>query len=64
MNNSLYEEVKNDLAERKCDTCAGSGKCNDAELGDIFFRTWICKSCDGNGFKHSVSFILVENESA
>ncbi len=59
---SSYSKVSEQLLEIKCDTCKGSGKCDDAEPGDIYFSTWVCKSCNGNGFKHSVEFTLVENE--
>lgn len=60
--NSAYEEVKLQLEKAKCPTCTGIGKCNDAEIGDIYFGIWVCKSCDGNGFKQGVKFLLVENE--
>jgi DnaJ-class molecular chaperone len=43
----LREELKN----RTCPTCHGLGHCDDADLGDIFYRTWTCPDCNGTGLK-------------
>lgn len=45
-----YEKALKELKERKCQECHGSGKQNDADLGDISFNEWICTTCKGTGF--------------
>ena len=48
---SIYEEQLAWLESKKCEHCHGSGRCNDAEPGDIFCREWVCTVCNGTGFK-------------
>lgn len=48
---SEYEKQKAELESRKCDTCKGSGECDDADLGDISYNTWTCEDCKGTGLK-------------
>ena len=38
------------LGRCKCKSCKGSGESNDAELGDMYYQTWVCVSCDGKGW--------------
>jgi len=33
----------------KCETCGGTGKCNDADFGDVSFNEWTCPKCKGRG---------------
>lgn len=35
--------------EQKCGKCYGLGKLDDADLGDISYRTWDCDKCHGTG---------------
>ncbi len=44
-----YEKLKAELEKKRCKACGGSGVCDDADLGDIFFRTWKCPNCNGTG---------------
>lgn len=44
-----YEELESKLKRIKCKNCHGSGKCDDAEPGDISFREWSCPECNGTG---------------
>jgi DnaJ-class molecular chaperone len=30
-----------------CATCHGTGKCDDADLGDIYYNEWPCPNCAG-----------------
>ena len=34
----------------KCKKCGGTGKCDDAEPGDISFNEWDCEKCNGKGY--------------
>ena len=45
---TYYEELVK-LEARKCKTCHGTGKCDDAGLGDIFYNEWECPNCHGAG---------------
>lgn len=47
---SKYEEALKELKNKRCETCNGSGKQDDADLGDISFNTWTCTTCNGSGF--------------
>ncbi|MFG6500195.1 hypothetical protein [Sulfitobacter sp. 1A15106] len=31
-----------------CGTCEGLGELDDADCGDISFRTWVCPACSGS----------------
>lgn len=44
-----YQDEKRKLEARKCKTCDGIGKCDDADFGDIWFREWDCADCNGTG---------------
>lgn len=46
---SEYYDAYGELAEAQCTKCQGSGKCDDADPGDISFREWTCPSCKGTG---------------
>jgi hypothetical protein len=48
---NAYHMLKEELELRKCETCRGLGTCDDADLGDISYNTWQCKSCYGTGLK-------------
>jgi DnaJ-class molecular chaperone len=45
-------DVLTSLENSQCKQCCGTGKCNDAEVGDMFYRTWTCPSCNGNGWDY------------
>lgn len=45
-----YEKALKELKDKKCRECHGSGKQNDADLGDIDFNEWTCPDCLGTGF--------------
>lgn len=47
--NNEYDRLKEELKNKKCKTCGGLGKCDDADFGDIWFRTWTCSDCNGTG---------------
>ena len=47
---SKYQEELFKVRNYKCPECSGSGKCNDAELGDIEYNEWKCTDCSGTGF--------------
>lgn len=47
---SLYTEEEKSFQEAKCKTCYGTGKCDDADTGDIAYNEWVCPDCDGTGF--------------
>lgn len=44
-----YQKLEEELRRRKCKKCHGVGHCDDAEPGDISYRTWICPDCNGTG---------------
>jgi len=44
-----YDELLKELEDRKCAKCSGTGSCDNAEPGDIYFSTWPCVECDGSG---------------
>lgn len=46
-----FSDVLSALLEQRCETCQGSGECDDADLGDIYYNTWQCSVCKGSGFK-------------
>ena len=48
---SLFSEEEKALEEAKCKTCYGSGKCDDADIGDISYNEWVCPDCKGTGYK-------------
>jgi DnaJ-class molecular chaperone len=45
-----YQKALEALVSSRCFTCHGIGTCDDAEPGDISFRTWTCQRCNGTGF--------------
>lgn len=47
---SKYTKAKDVLNKYKCPECHGSGKIDDAELGDMAFNTYECSVCYGIGF--------------
>jgi DnaJ-class molecular chaperone len=47
---TFYEHMAA-LEKRRCLPCHGIGKRNDAEPGDIYFRTWVCVDCKGTGMR-------------
>lgn len=49
---SKHSKDHNALLDNKCVDCHGQGYCDDSAPGDISFRTWICDSCKGTGYKH------------
>lgn len=48
---SCYEWELKQLEATRCESCLGSGVCDDAEPGDISFKTWKCTTCKGTGKK-------------
>lgn len=48
---NLFQAKMECLAEEMCKRCHGSGKIDDAEPGDIYFREYICPDCNGTGCK-------------
>lgn len=58
MSENAYWDIRNTLTDLVCKTCHGSGKCDDAEPGDIGFNEWQCPDCDGNGFANGFAFRL------
>ena len=46
-----YFEARRTVAAAECPHCHGSGKIDDADLGDIYFRTFTCPDCKGSGWK-------------
>lgn len=55
---SLFTDALATLADAMCKACNGSGSCNDAEPGDIYWNTWECTFCKGSG----LSRVLVLQE--
>ncbi len=51
MATSKYEKLLKELMIKRCERCHGSGMCDDAEPGDISYRAWVCKDCNGKGMK-------------
>ena len=45
---AAIEAVKGVITE-KCSDCAGTGKMDDADCGDIFFTIWPCSKCKATG---------------
>lgn len=57
------EEIIAVLCRAKCSSCGGSGERNDAGDGDMFHKTWLCKSCAGKGWnKQAVREIIAACE--
>ncbi len=46
-----YERQLAALQCHRCEQCAGSGQCNNAEAGDIYFQTWECTNCGTTGLE-------------
>ena len=46
---NAYQRLEKELERLRCKKCHGSGKCDDAEPGDISFREWTCPDCKGTG---------------
>ena len=44
-----YLEYKDRLEKVKCSICSGTGKCDDADFGDIAFNERECPDCEGAG---------------
>ena len=51
---SRYYALKEFLESQKCQTCRGSGKCDDLEPGDIGGNEWVCQTCKGIGLEHDL----------
>jgi len=50
--NNIFKQLVDTLDNMKCSTCHGHGECDDADFGDISFRTWRCTACNGSGLKN------------
>lgn len=48
---STYKELKKKFKKLKCIDCEGSGKQDDADLGDMYYNEWTCETCKGTGLK-------------
>lgn len=48
---SRYQEAIEALTAKCCHDCHGLGEKDDAEIGDISCRKWVCATCLGTGFK-------------
>jgi DnaJ-class molecular chaperone len=46
---SKYQGLLAELEARKCQSCDGSGRIDDAEPGDTSFLEWTCGACRGTG---------------
>ena len=53
-----FQELLKKLESRRCKECHGSGECDDSDLGDISFNTWICPKCNGTGLLKEIEFII------
>lgn len=51
---SKFEDELASLEATRCPTCKGAGALDDADFGDIFYRTWKCNDCKGSGKKAEV----------
>ena len=49
---SFYQQAVEKLERAKCPHCSGLGKVEDADFGDIYYNEWLCKYCNGTGFKN------------
>jgi DnaJ-class molecular chaperone len=50
-----YQQKLQALQNKKCETCSGTGECNDADFGDMYFNTWKCLDCNGKGLNEHIS---------
>ena len=46
---SDYTKAIEKLMSKRCTNCSGYGIINNAELGDMYYTTWICTECEGKG---------------
>lgn len=46
---TTFHKNLEELEKRRCPDCGGLGYCNDAEPGDIGYRSWKCSPCGGTG---------------
>ena len=46
-----FSTISERLDALKCPVCQGLGECDDADMGDIMFNTWTCRTCHGSGMK-------------
>lgn len=53
---SAFENLLGQVQSLKCLTCSGNGEYDDAEPGDISFRTFKCTACRGTGFKDGEAY--------
>jgi DnaJ-class molecular chaperone len=47
---SEFMQDLDNMEDLRCRTCGGMGACNDAEPGDIFYKSWRCETCKGTGY--------------
>lgn len=45
-----HRAIMGALSKCACKKCGGSGEVNNAEAGDMYFRSWICDDCQGKGW--------------
>lgn len=51
---SNFQQNENILEQLRCTTCRGSGTVDDADLGDISFKTYACPKCHGSGWNDHI----------
>lgn len=51
-----HREAMRILSLCACKTCSGTGERNDAEAGDMYYNTWECQDCDGQGWNRRAYF--------
>lgn len=58
---SAFENLLGDVQSKKCQTCHGHGEYDDADLGDISYRTFKCTACKGTGFKDGQAYRITSD---
>lgn len=47
---SNYTDLRDKLTREMCSECAGAGTYDDADCGDMYYKTYECNACSGTGF--------------
>ena len=56
----FYQNLKRHVEAMKCPVCHGTGQCDDAEPGDMSYKSWTCTACNGTGCAVSKETLLMQ----
>ncbi len=59
---SNYQLELKSLKEIACNTCRGTGTCNNNDGYGVNVGDWICESCKGTGYSANATLTEKEND--